>query len=194
MSFMGRMFLTWFNPGSGTGYVFSVTTLGVLYVMVLFAFFLQQSFGFPSSVIGSTGLQDRLLATAYLMFGYYVAYLGFGRLIVLTIPRREQFGFLLPALLYVLITLAGAAIPFFLQAWYVRFRDFDYSAWQVTNWLWTLAEALDRGNVDPLVLVMIGVAAALVFLVNLMLTVREIEATRVETPMRVKEEIEAEKT
>ena len=193
MSFMGRMFLTWFNPGSGTGYIFSVTTLGVLYVMTVFAFVLQQSFGFPSSITGPTAAQDRFVAAAFLMFGYYVAYLGFGRLLVLTIPSREQFGFLLPALLYILIALAGCAIPYFLQAWYVRFRDFDYSAWQVTNWMWTLAEALDRGNVDPLVLALVGVSATVMFLVNLMLTVREIEATRIETPMRVQEEIEAEK-
>jgi hypothetical protein len=193
MSFMGRMFLTWFNPGSGTGYVFSVTTLGVLFGMAVLADVLQQSFGFPNAVTGVTGMRDRFVATAFLLFAYYVAYLGFGRLIVLSIPRREQYGFLLPALLYVLITAAGAAIPFFLQAWYVRFRAFDYTPWQATNWMWTLAESLDRGNVDPFVIVAVGVSAAVIFVVNLMLTVREVEATRLETPMRVKEDIEAEK-
>ena len=193
MSFMGRMFLTWFNPGSGTGYVFSVTSLGVLFGLAYLAYFLQVAFGFPNSITGATGLQDRFFVGALLMFGYYVAYLGFGRLLVLTIPSREQFGFLLPAMLYLLITLAGAAIPFFLQAWSVRFREFEYTPWQATNWMWTLNETLDHGNYDPLVIALVVVSATVIFLVNLMLTVREVEATRIETPMRVKEEIEAER-
>ena len=189
MSFLGRMFLTWFNPGSGTGYVFAVCGVAVLVALTGIAQLLQAEFNIPSSVSGPTGMRDRVLISGVLMLAYFVAYLGFGRIVILMIPNRAQYGFLLPSLFHILVMLAGAALPFFLQAWYTRFQQFNYSAWQSPNWFWTLAEAFGRGRVDPLVLFNVCAAACVIFVVNLMLAVREVEATRVDAPDRVKEEM-----
>ena len=48
MSFLGRVFLTWFNPGSGTGYVFAVSNLFMLVLCIMAAVAIQAATGQPN--------------------------------------------------------------------------------------------------------------------------------------------------
>lgn len=187
MSFMGRVFLTWFNPGSGTGYVFAVSNLTVLVVAVLLAVAVQSATGYPNP-LPFAGNAEVAIRFALLLLGYTVAYLGVGRLVILMIPRRERYGLLLPFLVHILIALAGCALPYFWESWRQGFTVISYSAWQTTNWLWTLARGLDGNNFDPVVELIVYVSAAMIFLLNLLLAHGEIEAVRQETPQRVQQE------
>jgi hypothetical protein len=184
MSFFGRVFLTWFNPGSGTGYVFAVSHVLVLTALVTVAAIVQRDLGVPNLSYPNITILDRGTFMCILLAGYFVAYLGFSRLIVLLVPRRERFGLLLPALINVLIPLAGCALPFVYEAWR-RNYSVKYSLAQVTNWMWTLEETLDNGPTDARVMVLVPLAAAAMLVVNLMLVRGEIEAVRMATPERV---------
>ncbi len=118
--------------------------------------------------------------------GYYICYLGLSRLLIVLIPRRERYGFVLPTLIHVLVLLAGSALPFVLESWVHRFGPFNYSATQITNWLWTLEECIDTGVTDPFVPIGVGLATGVILLINMMVVRSEIEAVRVEAPERVK--------
>ena len=187
-SFLGRVLLTWFNPGSGTGYVFAVSNLAMLLALMLTAVFVQSEFGFPESIFASAGTTAKMVTGSILVFAYVVAYLGLTRLIIVLIPNRSQYGLVLPVLLHVLMALVGCAVPFFLQSWRQKFQIGDYSTLQASNWLWTLEETFDDGMIYPEVIVAVCAVAAGIFFVNILLATREIEAVRLDAPQRVMED------
>ncbi len=182
-SFLGRAFLTWFNPGSGTGYLFASINLAAATIAIL----ATAAF---SSLTGFSGApnNERLYLFGALVWGYVVFYLGIGRLLVLLLRRYLYFGLLLPFLLHLLLAIFGAGLPVFLQAWIMGFANFDtYTELQATNWFWTLLEAAD-GNImsTPAVpLLVVGGALGMV-LIHLVLVAREVEQVRQEEPERVK--------
>jgi ABC-type transport system involved in multi-copper enzyme maturation permease subunit len=182
-SLLGRAFLTWFNPGSGTGYLFACINLAAATIAILAAA------GF-ASLSGFTGApnNERLYVFGALIWGYVALYLGVGRLLVLLLRRYLVFGLVLPFLVHVLLALFGAALPVFLQAWIMGFANFDsYTELQASNWFWTLIEAAD-GNIlaTPAVpLLVIGGGLGMV-LIHLVLVAREVEQVRQEEPERVK--------
>ena len=181
-SFLGRALLTWFNPGSGTGYVFAVVNLAATTLAVTVTAMFAQIFrsrGMPRS--GSLYLFGALLCA------YVALYLGLGRLIVLVLRRYLYFGLLLPVLVHVMLVLAGLGLPVFLQAWANGFRGLgEYTALQTPNWAWTLSEA-SRGRLwsDPLALFLVFGGALAVLVINLAVAAREVEQERQETPQRV---------
>jgi hypothetical protein len=124
---------------------------------------------------------------ALLLWGYLTAYLGIGRLILLWLRRYLYHRLLLSVLIHLLLVLAGAGVPYFLQAWLYGILELDdYTALQTSNWLWTLAEAAD-GHLSwtseaP---VAVTLVALFVLVVNLALAAREVEQVRQETPARV---------
>jgi hypothetical protein len=181
-SVLGRAFLTWFNPGSGTGYVFAVVNLLAVALLAAVAGFVGQTLGFAGAPSGLN-----LVLFGALACGYVAAYLGAARLLVLLLNRWLTFGILLPFLLNVVLAVAGLAFPLFVQAWIWGLNDFtDYTPLQITNWFWTLGEAARGGAALTVVVPLLVLAVATVlFLVNLLLARREIEHVRQETPQRV---------
>ncbi|MCO6455990.1 MAG: hypothetical protein J5I93_11890 [Pirellulaceae bacterium] len=180
-SFLGRTLLTWFNPGSGTGYVFAVSNMFVCAVVALAA-------GVSDFAQGTADFEELLwfsvMATAYL-----VAYLGVVRLLLLLIRRVQHAGIALSLLLLIILLLAGAGAPFFLDLAFNEFRDSTYTVWQSTNWVRVLYECLDDNLLqEPLVPVVVLVAAGGILLLNLILAAREVEQVRQETPERVRED------
>jgi hypothetical protein len=179
-SFLGRALLTWFNPGSGTGYVFAVSSLAST---ALCTSLLMLS----GHIVGFRGADEEVYMFSLLATAYVAAYLGVGRLLVLALRRVLYFGLLLPFLIHIILALLGAAIPTFLQAWWLGFANFDdYTALQAPNWFWTLIEAGD-GDIlaDPAAPILVMLAAGGIFLINLIFAAREVEQTRQETPERV---------
>ncbi len=179
-TFFGRMFLTWFNPGSATGYVFIVGSFLALIVLVL-----------ATNLIGAANRPamafdvNKLFPFAILMWSYMAFYLGLGRLIIVGLRKVSDFGVTAVFLIHVLVFTGAAAIPTFIQYWMQDFRDADYSYLQTVNWLWSLVEAVDGGFLMwPVVLTMVA-AALCMFCINLVLAAREIEATRLVAPERV---------
>ena len=186
-SLLGRALLTWFNPGPGTGYVFAVVNFGAVVLVAWTANAIGGIVGFRGADSGLGLYLFGGLACAYL-----AAYLGVGRLLVLLVRRKLQFGLLMPLIVHGILVVLGAAVPAFLQAWLFGFDGLDdYTVFQATNWPWTLGLAAD---VDPQLMSALGApvfvvfAAVAIFVVNLIAAAREVEQVRQETPARVLED------
>jgi ABC-type transport system involved in multi-copper enzyme maturation permease subunit len=184
-SVLGRAFLTWFNPGSGTGYVFAAANLVAAVLLVMAANAVAAIFG-----LGGRSVDPQLHTFAVLVVAYVTAYLGVGRLVILWLRRFFYFGLLLPALVHIVLALLGAAVPTFIQAWVHGFADFDrYTVLQTTNWFWSLIEAAD-GNVwvSPAAPVLLCIGAVGIFAVNLAIASQEVKQVRQETPDRIRQD------
>lgn len=197
-SFFGRAFLTWFNPGPSTGYCLAILTyLAVVLYTVLMNVLANTEPDLSHDLI------DTVPYCAMLWF-YATIYLGLGRLAILGLRRLSDFGLAAAVMIHVLIMVAGCALPYFLGFWQNDFRSVRYSQLQVSNWVWTLSEATDKAwsmpfkigipgfssvLVVPMVTV-VGFFAMLVLVINLVVAAREIEATRLETPERIRLDIE----
>ncbi len=178
--------MTWFNPGSGTGYVFAVSHVLVLGVLAAAAVLIQRDLGVPAPTFVRTQQTESLLMLVVLLTGYYIAYVGLSRLLVLLIPGRDRYGLPLPTLINVTLLALGCAVPFFFESWRQGFVRIEYSAYQATNWMWTLTDLLDSRSADPLVITVVALGALAILVINLMLARGEIESVRMEAPDRVK--------
>lgn len=186
-SLLGRAFLTWFNPGSGTGYVFAVINLIAVTLLACVAMLVGQAAGM------SFRHAQQIVLFGVLLCGYLAAYLGVGRLVALWLRRYLYFGLLLPVVIHVLLLALGAGLPLLLQAWLFGFAEFeDYSVLQAPNWIWTLIETLD-GNIlaDPAVPILVVSAGLVAFFVNLLAGREEVEQVREAVPLRVLQDDEA---
>lgn len=182
-SVLGRAFLTWFNPGSGTGYVFAVVNLCAVTLLACLAE------SWPRAGMTLRHVQEVAIFGA-LLCGYLAAYLGVGRLIALWLRRYVYFGLLLPALIHAILLALGVGLPLLLQAWLFGFAEFeDYSVLQTPNWIWTLIETLD-GKIlaDPAVPILVVSAGLVMFFVNLLVGREEVEQVREAVPARVIED------
>jgi hypothetical protein len=89
-------------------------------------------------------------------------------------------------LVNIVLALLGVFVPLVADGWLNGFSSLDYSELQVTNWAWTVTEAMDDtiwGT--PTVPLMVYCAAAGVLAVNLFVAMREVEQVRLATPQRV---------
>jgi hypothetical protein len=180
-SFLGRMCFTWFNPGSGTGYTFTVANLLTLLIVTVAAGLTAELEGFSAA----RGNFDWLLFVT-LAVAYVVLYLGVGRLVVLLLRQLGRVTMLLTFLVNLFLAVVGVAIPLFFQAWLEGYGRMSYSFVQMTNWVWTLEEAGDGNLLSfSLVPIIVFCSAGFVFLLNLLFAIYEVEQVRLVTPERV---------
>ena len=180
-TFFGRVFLTWFNPGSATGYVFALTAFGC-FVAWMVGTSLFASTNVPSM---AHPRPDRLTAFGLLVWAYMAFYLGLGRLIIIGLRRVASFGLPAVLMIHMLILVSACAIPTLIQFWLQNFRDIDYSEMQIMNWIWTLIEAGSGRWPMQSTMAIVGGLGSFMFLLNLVFAAREVEASRIRTPDRV---------
>ncbi len=194
---LGRMFLTWFNPGSATGYVFASTCLlSVLLITLGYATFapIYVAFDDPFSML--------MWHPAMCMVGYTLFYLGFSRLLVVGCTKIGlQASMLIQVIVQLLIAFLACLLPALFQIALERF-DFDtidYTILQAPNWMWTMSEAFDGGLENdhyffsfwgwhvtmPMVVLSAGIG---MYLLHLFLAAKETEKQRLAAPQRVREE------
>ena len=179
-SFLGRTFLTWFNPGSATGYVF--TMVSFLTFVLLTSAANMIAIAYAPRIAAH---QHHLQPFGLMMWVYMAFYLGLGRLVVIGLRSLVQFGLSAVVLIHACLLVAGAAIPTLVQYWLQHFQGIDYSGLQAMNWLWTLRDvAAGTWGMDAIMLIAITSAVAMCAL-QLILAAREVEAVRMETPDRV---------
>jgi hypothetical protein len=183
-SFLGRMFFTWFNPGSGTGYTFAVANLVATLIVTVTVGMIAEFEGFAGARGNFNWLWFVTLAVAYV-----ILYLGMGRIVVLLLRQVGRVTMLLTFLVNLFLGVIGVAVPLFFQAWLEGYARMSYSVVQATNWIWTLEEAAD-GNFIAFSIVpfIVGSSAAVVFLLNLLFASYEVEQVRLATPGRVLED------
>ena len=185
-SLLGRMFLTWFNPGSGTGYLLAICSMaGVATMTVLLAFIGEAFDTMPVSA-------SFMFPFALLLVGYLTAYLGVGRLILLWLRKWFHYGVAMPLLIHVLLLVIGVGVPLLLQSWLMGYSDLRvYTAMQLPNWWWTLHESVrssGAGNVGPFATAVVMLVALAILGVNMLSVAREVEQVRQLAPVRVQQD------
>jgi len=183
---MGRMFLTWLNPGPGTGYMFSVANLTLIAIVgsVLLWLF--------STVARPNPSWDQV--QRFLIFGwcYVVTFLGIGRLLI-SFARRFIFvsmtaGFLL----HMILLLVACGVPQVLSFASLSGQNYvQYSLLHASNPIWTLYVLLDEGSssIEAFTLSFILIPTALiVLLLNMRTVTAEMRYQRSLLPTRVLEE------
>lgn len=188
-SFLGRAFLTWFNPGPGTGYMFacggviaaSLTALALLFAGTLAGFGGTTTFGSPETLSGM----------CVLVPSYVIAYLGIGLLLVRFLRRFTEANLFVSVLIQVLLISIGTAAPFIVESIAAPSGSGGYSLLQITNPFWSVVHMTDRSSPPiegPLMMALVGFTAVLIFTLNLPGILHEVRHVRVAKPTRVIEE------
>ena len=204
-SLLGRIFLTWFAPGPGTGFMFVIANM---LLMSLMASLPYESIGglfrrFDSAVTagittaGTMGLvrpvrpmRAEILSATVIATSYVVIYLGMGTLIIRAVRRVSEIRLAAPALVNILLVMLGSATPWVIQMTSPQMRSMGYTLMQITNPIWTLWEVCVHGiPFDEGVLrAVLPTVAAMVWLANLPGICDELKQVRVAKPKRVDEE------
>jgi len=191
-SFLGRAFLTWFNPGPATGYLFAVVNFLTIYGISLAALFVGELV-FPNRTSWGFGTNYNQTVVAYglLSVSYMVAYLGIGRLLIGLLRKVTVVSMPVGVLLHFMLVLAGTGIPMTIHFMTPGMRN-DYSLIEMSNPFWTLAELGGRARgLTPEMLVAVctvTVVAVVVLLANLPSVVAAVRHVRIAKPRRVAEE------
>jgi len=172
---LGRILLTWLQPGSGTGYVFVLASLGgtFLYSIGIFGWSSPQE----SLVAGTLGLA---------IWTVVAAYLGLARIIMLFINRYGVAGPVVAFCVTAILATFSTIMPTLSTA--LADVDVEVSLAMRVNWAYVLSRiinwAFTASTPNPVAweLVIIGPLAAAMLLVNLALTVQEIAAGRLPPP------------
>jgi hypothetical protein len=186
-SSLGRTFFTWFNPGPGTGYLFCVANLTAV-VAVGLILLLSANLSAPAFGAGFSGYGYFLVVG----WGYVVAFLGLGRLLI-NITRRFAF---LPLtgcfLLHLVLLMAASGLPLAARLMSSRgqFTGSD-SVLEITNPFLILQRLAPRGPTPmdaPLVAILVLAAALVILFLNLRSAARELQHQRAALPARIVEE------
>lgn len=186
-SLLGRMTFTWFNPGSGTGYMFVVLNLLATLLIAAVAIMI----GHIQQIENTPDLGE-WLPVAICIFGYVAGYLGLTRVLIVVARRITPVGMLATFLCHVILATGGVLFPLLLQALvsWGNFTTFEYTSLQLPNWCWTLYETIDApgAGLPAYAFLLIGAIGSGLLLVNLVITAREVEHVRLQAPRRVQED------
>jgi hypothetical protein len=176
---LGRAFLTWFNPGPGTGFVYAIAS-GITGVCVL-AFFIL--------ILNDTRTPS--LVVPCIVIGYLTGFLGIARLIAMPLCRRfgRMFSLTTGALLTVMILALMA--PSVITVILTGSLGGSYEAIDTLNWAWTIGEAVDRQLYPTSYALLILGTGAIIGILNLFLLFRELDYRRIAVPERVQQDLQS---
>jgi len=180
-TWVGRMLFTWFNPGSGTGYVFAVVNL-----LAVLVYFLVM--GYATTVFGNGrfNADAKWLSFMLLTWCYVTIYLGISRLIVYSLRSYIRPNLFLSLVINILLAILGCAFPFLVELLINGFTPPEYTPLQFTNWIWTLVITGDKDIWShPVVPILLFVGAGFVGLLQLLTMQQELWQSRAMTPLRV---------
>ena len=187
-SLLGRVFLTWLNPGAGPGYLFILLSfVGSAFTLAIAPWILLQP--------NQRNIQFSLLIYVVAMTCYLALYLGLVRLSCLVFLRRVLVGRLVMAIAMTLVMIILSVVitcSVNLAANDYQVLSFDWYCFP--NLFWTLSQLFpDNGSswgtpeemfaVIGLVLTTLPIA-----FLNILLTAKDVVLLRIETPERVQEE------
>jgi hypothetical protein len=174
----GRVFLTWLNPGSGTGYVFSVLCYLSAAIYVLIVTSIKWKLNEP--------LRYPLYEFSFLCVAYLAFYLGLTRLIMLVLGKFLTSRLVGSVAITIVLILFGAMGPMFYSYWQNNFRMAVYEFYLFPNIFWTISYIDDSLKTGALY--WLSIVAAIVFQANLLFLTRDVMLVRVEAPPRVRQE------
>lgn len=165
-SFLGRVFFTWLSPGPSSGYMFAVANLTSILIICLVPTTLMVR---SASQLANWPNPERFVYFLVIGWGYVVAYLGLGSLVVALLRKFSEVTMFASVLLHLLLVLAGGGIPTSVQWMSIDLQNEPYSYLQVTNPVWTLQYILEFSPTpeEPVLMVIIPAAAICVLLLNM---------------------------
>ena len=182
----GRALFTWFNPGPGTGYMFTIANLTTICLIGL------AMIAWNGPVTRAPLNPEQAVYFIILGWSYVVIFLGVGRLLIAQMRRLLFVSMAAGFLLHAILLLLSCGIP---QIVYLMSTSFnagsEYSLLQITNPVWTLFTLMDNGvfSVEGQTLILILPAAAIVvLLLNLRSVAAELQYQRRSLPVRVAED------
>jgi hypothetical protein len=183
-SFFGRMFFSWLNPGPGNGYMFVIANITS---MAALCFIASMVASYKSA--GSSGWPhaEELVYLLVIGWGYIVAYLGLGLIVVGGLRRIATVTMLASVLINFLLVLAGFGVPYAVKSMSTKLRDADYSFLQITDPFYSLAHVAYGGvtsDSNVIALAVPGVAIC-VLLLNMPRIIGELRIVRESAPVRV---------
>jgi len=164
-STLGRICLTWLNPGPNTGFVFAVGSLtAVLGTSLLITLLLP-----PTNAGGWPG-QESLCYFLVLSWCYAVFFLGFGKLLVAAVRTVTYVQLSAGFLLHLVLFLIACGIPqvIYLMTPTLRMGD-QFSFLQITNPVWVLFSVIQNWPIVEanMIVLIVGTAALLMLLLNI---------------------------
>jgi hypothetical protein len=164
-STVGRVSLTWLNPGPNTGFVFAIGSLtAVLGALLVLTFLLP-----PSSLLAWPG-QQALAYFLVLSWCYAIFFLGLGKLLVAAVRTVTYVQLSAGFLLHLVLFLIACGIPQVIYLMTPSLRSSDqFSFLQITNPVWVLFSVIQSWPVEEanILLLIVGGAALLMLLLNL---------------------------
>ena len=187
-SFLGRLFLTWLTPGPTTGLVFTIIVVSVLAMMHQISLaWIIRSGTVPGGIAPQLNRffgQSGLLAPAYL-----ICFLVAVRLLMQVVRLRNNPRVEIGLAALIVVSLMAALVPYSLQLHYNDYQPLeDDSTWQVTNWIFTIGTALDRGLPASQIQKVVGAAVGL-SIISVLAAWKTTRPRRIATPKRVQEEL-----
>ena len=187
-SLIGRVFLTWLNPGAGPGYLFVLLSFSGSAFALMIA---------PTVLLPSSSLSSQISLAIFLvaMTCYLALYLGIVRLFCMIFLRNLLVGRLVLAFTMTIVLVVMAVVftcSINLAANDYQMLSFDWYCFP--NLFWTLGELFPErsggwGTTEEIqALVGLILATIPVVLVNVLLTAKDVVLLRIEAPERVKEE------
>lgn len=188
-SFLGRSFLTWFNPGSGSGYIFTLGSFLALVILTVIGDIVWSQVA-PAGyrqTLGTWMSDFSPLTFGLTLLLYLTAYLGLTRLVILLLRRSGRGTMFMSLLVNVLLILFGCGVPLSIHLMSPGWRA-EYTLLEVSNPFWTLTEM--SGNSLPVgdqlqIMALLGLPAGLILLANLPSIAREVQQVRAAKPRRV---------
>lgn len=184
-SFLGRAFLTWFNPGPATGYAFAVSSyLGTILLLLA-------ALAIPLGHAISNTERDQVIMVCVLGLSYVALFLGLGRVLLGWLAAYLQVTPAIRVLVHTLLLFVGTIVPLTIQMSLPVLRHEGYTLLQLTNPFWTMAEAIDHSPTHAVwtVSLILGAAALAVFMFSLPAIADEVRQVRIAVPSRVAEEV-----
>ena len=183
---LGRAYLTWLNPGPGTGYMFVIANITATVALCFLGYFVG---AIAAATPAGRPTTQEFLYYLIIGWGYVVAYVGLGLIVVSAVRRIAVVTMLASVLIHFLVVLAGSGIPTAFQLMSVELRYVEYSFLQITNPFWSLVHIANGGVMEGYVLILIVPAAACcVLLLNMRSVMRELQQVRTAAPQRVAED------
>lgn len=183
-SVAARCLLTWLTPGPVTGLVFATVNIVLLAIAWTFGFqYMFEQSGFIGAATANRALRQLIVGFS----GYLVGFLVAVRFVIAIIRVKNSPRVELGLAALIAVAVFAALVPYSIGLHLNDYRAYDYSAWQITNWAWTLLQLLNGQSLEYEV-VIIAFTAGVAFVACLFAAPQLVLPRRTATPERVREE------
>lgn len=180
-NFLSRLTLTFLTPGPATGLVFaSLGSILVAALLLAAAYRAESVVGTPMPGGAMTSLYHLVIAYT----SYLVIFLFCVRWIVALVRINNNPRVEIGLAAFIVVAVLAALVPYAIGLHLNDYRQYDYSAWQITNWVWTIGMIIDR-SVSDLLIGALGICGLIALLLSIATVGRRSLAIKTATPEAV---------